>query len=51
MKKNKQTHGVMLLNVVDYLLHHVKTAKDAWDNLCATFERKHVGNVTRSIIL
>jgi hypothetical protein len=38
--KKKKAHGVMLLNVVDYLLHHVahvKIAKDAWDNLCATF--------------
>jgi len=30
-----------------FLLHHVarvKTTKDAWDNLCATFERRHASN-------
>jgi hypothetical protein len=29
------------------MLHHVTrvgTIKDAWYNICATFERKHVGN-------
>jgi hypothetical protein len=39
--------GTLLLNVVDYLLHHVtcvKIAKDAWDNFYATFEKKYVGN-------
>ncbi len=41
MQKNKLVHGTMFLNVVDSLLHHVacvKNAKQAWDNLCATFE-------------
>ncbi len=40
-KKNKLVHGTMFSNVVDSLLHHVtcvKNAKQAWDNLCATFE-------------
>jgi hypothetical protein len=40
-------YGTVLLNVVDFLLHHValsKTTKDAWDNLCATLEKKHVDN-------
>jgi hypothetical protein len=39
--------GTILLNVVDFLLHHlarVEIAKDSWDNLHATFEKKHVGN-------
>ncbi len=48
MKKGKLAHGTILLNVVDFLFHHVacaKTTKDTWDNLCATFERKHVGNI------
>jgi hypothetical protein len=47
MKKDKLAHGRILLNVIDFLLHHVtcvEITKDAWDNLCATFERKHVGN-------
>jgi hypothetical protein len=48
MKKDKLTCGTILLNVVNSLLHHVtcaKTIKDAWDNLCATFDRRHVGNI------
>jgi hypothetical protein len=47
MKKDKFTCGTTLLNVVDLLLDHVacaKTEKDAWNNLCATFGKKHVGN-------
>jgi hypothetical protein len=47
MKKDKLTQGIILLNVIDYLFYHVaraKIAKDAWDNFCATFERRHVGN-------
>jgi hypothetical protein len=47
MKKDKLAHGIILLNVIDFLLHHVTHVgiiKDAWDNLCATFERRHVGN-------
>jgi hypothetical protein len=41
MKKENLAHETILLNVVDYVLHHVahvETTKDAWDNLCATFE-------------
>jgi hypothetical protein len=48
MKKDKLTHGTIILNVVNSLLHHVtcaKIVKDAWDNLCATFDRRHVGNI------
>jgi len=33
---------------VDFWLHHVtcaRTVKDAWENLCATFEIRHVGNM------
>ncbi len=47
-KKDKLAHGTILLNVVDSLLHHVtcvEITKDAWDNLCWTFERRHVGNI------
>jgi hypothetical protein len=47
MKKDKLTCGTTLLNVVDHLLDHVacaETKKDAWNNLCATFEKKHVDN-------
>jgi len=47
MKKDKLACGTTLLNVVDPLLDHVacaKTTKDSWNNLCATFEKKHVGN-------
>jgi hypothetical protein len=46
MKKDKLTYGTIFLNVVDYLLHHVthvEIVKDAWYNLCATFERINVG--------
>jgi hypothetical protein len=46
MIEDKLACGTIFLNVVDFLLHHVthvETAKDAWDNLCATFERRHVG--------
>jgi len=48
MKKDKLTCGINLLNVVNSLLHHItcaKIVKNAWDNLCATFDRKHVGNI------
>jgi hypothetical protein len=47
MKKDKLTHRTILLSVVEYMLHHVihvDTTKDAWDNLCATFERRHINN-------
>jgi hypothetical protein len=47
MKKDILAHGTILLNVVDFLLHYAtyaKATKDAWDNLCATFERRHVDN-------
>jgi len=47
MKKDKLAHGTILLNVIDFMLHHVacvKTIKDAWDNLCAIIERRHVSN-------
>ncbi len=47
VKKDKLVCGTIILNVVDSLLHHVacvKIAKDAWDNICVTFERKHIGN-------
>ncbi len=46
MKKDKLVCGTIILNVVDLLLHHVvcaKIAKDAWDNICVTFERIRVG--------
>jgi hypothetical protein len=46
MKKYKLVHRTILLNIIDFLLHHAKnakSAKDIWDNLYATFER-HVGN-------
>jgi len=36
---------------VDSLLHYVtciEIAKDVWDNFCATFEKRHVDNVTTS---
>jgi ABC-type lipoprotein export system ATPase subunit len=32
------------------MLHHVthaKTTKDTWDNLCATFKKRHVGNISQ----
>jgi hypothetical protein len=47
MKKDKSVHLTILLNVVDFLLHHVIHAnitKNAWDNLYVTFEKKDVGN-------
>jgi hypothetical protein len=47
MKKDKLAQGTILLNVIDYLFYHVARAeivKGAWDNFCATFEKKHVGN-------
>ncbi len=47
MKKDKLVCGKITLNVVDSLLYHVpcvKTTKDAWDNFCVTFEKRHVGN-------
>ncbi len=40
-------HRKINLNVVDSLLHHVahvETTKNTWENLCVTFERRHVGN-------
>lgn len=46
MKKENLVHETIFLNVVDYVLYHVthvETTKDAWDNLCATFEWRHVG--------
>jgi hypothetical protein len=46
-KKDELAHGTIFLNVIDFMLHHVArvgTTKDAWDNLCAAFERRHVGN-------
>ncbi len=42
----------IFLNVVDSLLHHiacVETTKNAWDNLCATFEKTHVDNIVQLI--
>jgi hypothetical protein len=42
MKKDKLACGTILLNVVDFLLHHVtyeKTTKNAWDNPCATLRK------------
>ncbi len=47
MKKDRLACGTILLNVINPLLYHVacaKIAKDAWDNLCATCERKYVDN-------
>jgi hypothetical protein len=47
LKKEKLAHKKINLNVVDSLLHHVthvETTKDTWDNLCVTFEKRHVGN-------
>jgi hypothetical protein len=46
--KDKLAYGTIFLNIVDSLLHHVtsaKTTKDAWENLCATFEKTHVDNI------
>jgi hypothetical protein len=43
----KLVREMIFLNVIDFLLHHVtcaKTTKNAWDNFCETFERKHVDN-------
>jgi hypothetical protein len=48
MKNDKLAYGTIFLNVVDFMFHHVaraKIIKNTWDNLCATFERKHVGNI------
>ncbi len=50
INEDKLAYATIFLNVVDFLLHHVtcaKIAKDAWDNLCATFERRHVGNISQ----
>jgi hypothetical protein len=47
MVKDKLAQRTILLNVIDFLFHHVpcaRTAKDASDNFCASFERKNVGN-------
>jgi hypothetical protein len=48
IKKDKLAHGTIILNVFDFLLHHVacgEIAKDECDNFCATFEKHlHVGN-------
>jgi hypothetical protein len=45
MKKNKLAHGTILLNVIDSLLHHNKCKNyKICIRICATFERKHVGN-------
>jgi hypothetical protein len=48
VKKEKLACGTILLIFIDIILHHVtqcvETIKDAWDNLCATFEKTHVGN-------
>jgi hypothetical protein len=33
---------------LDFWLHHVTragTITDAWENLCATFEKRHLGNI------
>jgi hypothetical protein len=41
MKKDKLAHETILLDVVNFMLHHLvlaEFAKDSWDNLCATFE-------------
>ncbi len=46
MKKDKLVHETILLDVANFMLHHLahaKFAKDSWDNLCATFEKKYVG--------
>jgi hypothetical protein len=50
MNEDKLACETIFLNVIDYLLHHVtraKTTKDTWDNLCATFEKRHVGNISQ----
>ncbi len=48
IKKDKLAHGTIIVNVFDFLLHHVargEIAKDACENFCATFEKSlHVGN-------
>ncbi len=47
MKNDKLIHRTILLSVIEYMLHHVTrvdSTKDAWDNLCATFERRHINN-------
>ncbi len=46
MKKDKLAHETIFLNV-NFMLHHLahaKFAKDSWNNLCATFEKKNVDN-------
>jgi len=48
IKKDKLAHGTIILNVFDFLLHHVacgEIAKDICDDFFATFEKNlHVGN-------
>jgi hypothetical protein len=47
-KKEKLAHRTIILNVFDFLLHHItcgEITKDACDNFCATFvQHLHVGN-------
>jgi len=43
MKKDKLACGITFLNVVDHVACG-ETKKDSWNNLCATFEKKHVSN-------
>ncbi len=47
MKKDKLAHETILLDVVNFMLHHLahaKFVKNSWDNLCATFDKNYVGN-------
>ncbi len=49
MKQEKLDWKFVLLNV-DFWLHHVtsaRTVKDAWENLCATFEKIHLGKILK----
>jgi hypothetical protein len=47
LKRKKFIFEIIFLNIVNFLLHHVardKNVNEPYDNLCATFERQHLGN-------
>lgn len=47
LKRKKFILETIFFNIVDFLLHHVtreKNVNEPYDDLCATFERQHVGN-------
>jgi hypothetical protein len=42
MEKKVTTCGTIFIIIVDFVLHYVtcaKNTKDAWNNICAKFER------------